>query len=206
MQEKQKDDQEQIPLRYVYKCNTDASRIATVESATISFFCRDCTWNITQTSNKPVGDCPILVGETSAIKEAIGEAIRMDLENIIVESDSQAAISSITGKVNVQKQIFNLVINIIKLARKIKCIKFNYSKTSANILVDRLAKQAHGNLFNMLQFSLFNFSLCFIQKKKKDQIQLTLIPCVFFRFSFSVIILAIIYSLLSSHIINNIQW
>lgn len=66
------------------------------------------TGNTIHLSSKPVGNCHILVANMLTIREAN----RMKQGNIIVESDSQVAISSIMQKVDVSRQILNLVADI----------------------------------------------------------------------------------------------
>lgn len=53
---------------------------------------------------------------------------------------------------DLQKQIFSLVEDIVNLVRRIKYIKFNYYKRSANFLTGRLAKKAHDSHYNMFFF------------------------------------------------------
>lgn len=59
----------------------------------------------------------------------------------------------------------NLVEDIINLSRKIKCNKFYFSKRLANVLTDRLTNKAHGNLCNMLYYSVFLIIVFALLKK-----------------------------------------
>lgn len=70
------------------KCNTDASRIKTAKLTTISYVCRDMG-KILQLQRTIFGDCPVLVVEMLAIREAIKPAFQMKIDNSISESDSQ---------------------------------------------------------------------------------------------------------------------
>lgn len=67
-----------------------------------------------------------------------------------VESDSQFAIFSITGKVDARRQISNLVVDIKILYRNIKSARFIFCRRSSNNLADRLAKMARENSYNLL--------------------------------------------------------
>lgn len=48
---------------------------------------------------KIVGDVPITVVETMTIREVVRIAIRLWLKNIIIKSESQIAINSMTGNI-----------------------------------------------------------------------------------------------------------
>lgn len=100
------------------------------------FICKDSKRSIIQACSKSIRDCPASVAETLMIREAIKEIGRMHLENIVVESDSEVTILSITGKIDVPKLISNLVENIINMSKRITSIKFFYYNKSANILTD----------------------------------------------------------------------
>lgn len=113
----------------------------------ISFVCRDIKTKIVQMPSKSIGDCLVHVAKTLTVRYAISEVSRMNLESVILESNSQAAILSITGKVDVSKQIFNLVGNNRKVSWNTKKINCN---TSSSTLADMLAKKAHDIPCNMM--------------------------------------------------------
>lgn len=55
--------------------------------------------------------------KTMAIREAIKTTTPLLLENVIIESDSQIVVNSITCKIKAPKQIFNLITDITNLAK-----------------------------------------------------------------------------------------
>lgn len=69
-------------------------------------------------------NCPALVADTLTIREAIKTVIQVNLDNIIMESDSQVPIYSIMDKIVAQNQISNLVDDINSIIRNIKNITF----------------------------------------------------------------------------------
>lgn len=69
-----------------------------IRSITISFVCKNSGEEILRQESTIAGDYRVLVEETLAIQEAIRIAIRMKIDNIIIESDSQAAVGYINGR------------------------------------------------------------------------------------------------------------
>lgn len=65
---------------------------------------------------------------------AIREANWMNQDNIIVESDSQVAISSIMDKIVISKQTSNLIEDIRSITWKIKNIRLCYYNRTVNTL------------------------------------------------------------------------
>lgn len=64
---------------------------------------------ILQLQRTTIGDHPILVAKTLAIREAIKITVRVKMNNIIVESDSQVTIFSIMDKMVAPKTVLVLV-------------------------------------------------------------------------------------------------
>lgn len=72
----------------------------------------------------PIGDFSILEAETMTILKTVQMAIWMQLSNIIIKSDSQITIQSISGNVKAPSQITNSIKNIIVLANTIRNTQF----------------------------------------------------------------------------------
>lgn len=58
----------------------------------------DSSGKLMKTERKQIGDWPALTAETLAIQNTITASLRIRIDNIILESDSQVAINSIIGK------------------------------------------------------------------------------------------------------------
>lgn len=144
-----------------YKWNTGASRIDRTRSTTIGFVWQ--LWEDFRHVGTTVGDCPILIAETLTIREAIRTIIRMNIKTIIVESDSQVAINSITDKKVALKKICNLVHDKKFIDRNFKNIWFTYCSRSFNFLADRMQKAHLISCNGMQYFFCFNIYLYFLQ-------------------------------------------
>lgn len=83
------------------------------------------------------------------IRETITEATRMNLENIIIESDSQVTLS-ITDKTGALKQVYNVDGDIKNISSSIKDISFFSYSRSTNTLTDKLMKKVHDTLCNIM--------------------------------------------------------
>lgn len=84
------------------------------------------------------------------IRKAIMKVTQMNLENIIMESDSQVTILSITGKTGVPKQLFDVVEDFRNISRSIKDITFFIVNLSTNTLTDKLRKKVHDTPCNIM--------------------------------------------------------
>lgn len=106
------------------QAKTDASRVVTKRSATINYICRNGQRQIQYSTGKTVDDYQILITVTLATREMVKMTIQMQLSNIIVESDSQISIYSITRKIQTSRHISNLIINIIAHAKELGILSF----------------------------------------------------------------------------------
>lgn len=75
--------------------------------------------------------------------EALRMMTHLNMANLLMESDYQIVINSILGKNMVPSQIVNHITDIANLAHDNSDIKFMYCKRDANMLADKIAKQAH---------------------------------------------------------------
>lgn len=57
--------------------------------------------NVAMMESERIGDCAILVAECFAIREVILKASQKDIQRTIIQSDSQLAVNSTNGKINV---------------------------------------------------------------------------------------------------------
>lgn len=64
---------------------------------------------------KSIGDCPILLVETIAIRETLQMMVHITLSNVIIGSDFQIAIQSIEDRIKISNHIINFIKNIILL-------------------------------------------------------------------------------------------
>lgn len=85
-------------------------RIEDKLSSTIDIICRGHNGRIHYRFRRAIGDCPILLSGTLAIKEAMLVAIQEKLSNIIIESDSQIA-----DKAYDSIEVLSLIVNIVKI-------------------------------------------------------------------------------------------
>lgn len=81
------------------------------------------------TESKVFRDCTILATECLTIREAIRNVIRENLQWIIIKSDFEVIVNSINGKLNIHKDIINLVKNIRILTFVIRDIRIEYCDT-----------------------------------------------------------------------------
>lgn len=51
----------------------------------------------------PIGDCPIVIAKTLAIREAVRSAMHIGTSKVFVENDSQVAINLFLAKVRLQE-------------------------------------------------------------------------------------------------------
>lgn len=97
------------------KWNTDASRIEEWQSTT-NIMCRDNTRQIQYSKEKLIGDCPFLLVETLAIREATMASIQEKLSNVIIKNNLPIATHAIAGEIKVPSIISNIVADIVVLA------------------------------------------------------------------------------------------
>lgn len=65
-----------------------------------------------------IGDVPILIAEAVAIQKALRMASYLNMDNLLMESDSYIVINSIAGR----NMIINLIADIVRLARTFRNI------------------------------------------------------------------------------------
>ena len=83
-----------------------------------------------------------LLSETLALKKSLLEAIKMKLQNIIIEGDNDTILKSIHGK-NCPWQIDMISTDIALLLQKFNSYTISFIPRSLNTVADFLAKQGH---------------------------------------------------------------
>lgn len=109
------------PPLHVHKCDTDASRIHSIR----------CTYIVTFVGTVNGPTCRVSLLETVLLLlqkhwRFKKQSWKRNLEDIIVESDSQVAILYITHQIGVPRQIPSMVEYTGNVSRNIKNIKFSY--------------------------------------------------------------------------------
>lgn len=74
--------------------------------------CRDDTWQTKYSKGKVISDCPIMLAESLAVREAMVISMQEKLSNIIIESDSQIVIHAIMGAIKIPSTISSIVKDI----------------------------------------------------------------------------------------------
>lgn len=92
--------------------------------------------------DKTIGDVPIFVAETMAIREVVMSATRLGLENIIMKCDSHVATKA-------PSLISNLILGTTSLVKDIR----NIGCTYRNKLDKRMSWQKGPLYYGMLYFS-----------------------------------------------------
>lgn len=79
---------------------------------------RDDKGRIIHNTGKLIGDVPVLIVEAVAIREALRTPSQLNMNNLLMKSDSQVVINSkIVSRSKTPCQIINLIANILRLAR-----------------------------------------------------------------------------------------
>lgn len=116
---------------------------------------------------KLIGDCPILLVETLAIREVAIVSIQEKFSNIIVGSDSHIAIQAIIAYIKAPGIILNIVVDIFVLVLVVRNIKFLYCNRQTNTLADTIAKMLIVEMSKLLLFINKIVCLCYLKKKKE---------------------------------------
>lgn len=109
------------------------------QKMTISYVLKVSEGCIIKKDGKNIGAIPVLVVETLAIRNALKRTIKNNYSRVIIESDSLLVLA-IKGESISLKDIFNLVEDVIMLAKKSGKINFVYCRRSDNELADRITK------------------------------------------------------------------
>lgn len=126
-----------------FKWKTNAFRIESQKSSTMTILCRDDQGRTRFKSAELIGNCHTFLTETLAINEAVMETIKARLNKVSVKSDSKVAIQAIMGKISPPSDIFNIVTDRRVLTSVVIDIQFLCCNRKANTLVDYLANEAN---------------------------------------------------------------
>lgn len=118
------------------------SRIEPMLSAVISYIYRDSIWRIRYIKGKAIEDCPIL---WQKLKQFERWCSLLSLSNSLTSLSEviSIAIQSIMAEIKAPSQIYNIVSDIIALAKEVRNTKIMYCNISANRLADSIAKMPH---------------------------------------------------------------
>lgn len=131
------------PDRNWIKINVDASRRDDVRSSSIGFIMQDYDAGTLMTYGGRLGDCPVVVAECEAIRQAIIKAIMMGRSKVRVYSDSQSVVKAVNRNSVVPKDIINLVEDIKWLSSYFTEFVLEYCSREDNKQADEIAKKAH---------------------------------------------------------------
>lgn len=100
------------PDKNQIKINVDASRRDELRSSTIGFITQDYEARTLMTYGRRIGDCPVVVVECEAVRQALLKTVMMERSKVRVNSDSQIDVKVVNRKTTVPKDIINLVEDI----------------------------------------------------------------------------------------------
>lgn len=73
---------------------------------------RDTKSRVIKAISKRIGDCPVLLAECEALRQAVIMIVQMNMPRVCIQSDSLMIVNVINGKSTVPKEIINIVEDI----------------------------------------------------------------------------------------------
>lgn len=105
------------PLAGWFRWSTNSSRVKKKKSKTISYMCRNKIRSIFFAFNKKIGDHNVLLTEALTIREAIVNATRKQMKQVVIESDFFVIVKAINWEINYPWLIANIVEDIKMLTK-----------------------------------------------------------------------------------------